>query len=171
MNGGQPENQSYKQTFSDFGQHPFNLIAIIDYCKLKYWWGLKLNLAFVVPHCLAHLPCHIIWHKQTNKFKTPHWDFSLKHRKNCECCPRHSLFNGHNVIVNIVVLNCQKCNQCLKCQVSGHKSQGLLFEGVENMKIFQKYENFPKIFQKYEKFSKIWKFSENMKSFRKSEIG
>ena len=24
---------------------------------------------------------------------------------------------------------CQKCNQCLKCQVSGHKSLGLLFEG------------------------------------------
>ena len=26
------------------------------------------------------------------------------------------------VIVNIVVLNCQQCNQCLKCQVSGHKN-------------------------------------------------
>ena len=22
----------------------------------------------------------------------------IKHRKNCECCPRHSLFKGHNVI-------------------------------------------------------------------------
>ena len=53
----------------------------------------------------------------------------IKHRKNCECCPRHSLFKGHNVNVDIVVLNCQKCNQCLKCQVSGHKSLGLLFEG------------------------------------------
>ena len=53
-----------------------------------------------------------------------------KHRKNCECCPRHSLFKGHNVIVNIVVLNCQKCNQCLKCQVSGRKSLALHFEGV-----------------------------------------
>ena len=30
----------------------------------------------------------------------------IKHRKNCECCPHHSLFKGHNVIVNIVVLNC-----------------------------------------------------------------
>ena len=28
--------------------------------------------------------------------------------------------------VQIVVLNCQKCNQCLK----GHKSLGLFFEGV-----------------------------------------
>ena len=28
-----------------------------------------------------------------------------KHRKNCECCHRHSLFKGHNVNVNIVVLN------------------------------------------------------------------
>ena len=54
----------------------------------------------------------------------------MKHRKNCECCPRHSLFKGHNLIANIVVLNCQKCNQCLKYQVSGHNSLGLLFEGV-----------------------------------------
>ena len=53
-----------------------------------------------------------------------------KHRKNCECCPRHSLFMGHNVNVNIVVLNSQKCNQCLKCQVSGHKSLESLFEDV-----------------------------------------
>ena len=30
------------------------------------------------------------------------------------------------VNVQIVVLNCQKCNQCLK----GHKSLGLFFEGV-----------------------------------------
>ena len=36
-------------------------------------------------------------------------------------CPRHSLFKDHNVIVDIVVLDCQKCNQCLKSQV---------FEGV-----------------------------------------
>ena len=53
-----------------------------------------------------------------------------KHRKNCECCPRHPLIKGHNVIVNIVVLNCQKNNQCLKSQVSGHKYRGLPFEGV-----------------------------------------
>ena len=45
-----------------------------------------------------------------------------KHRKNCECCHHHSVFKGHNAIVHIVVLNCQKCNQCLKCQVSGHKN-------------------------------------------------
>ena len=32
----------------------------------------------------------------------------IKHRKNCECCHHHSLFKGHNVTVNIVVLNCQK---------------------------------------------------------------
>ena len=53
------------------------------------------------------------------------WQFStndrFKHRKNCECCHHHSLFKGLNVIVHIVVLNCQKCNQCLKCHVSGHK--------------------------------------------------
>ena len=54
----------------------------------------------------------------------------FKHCKNCECYPRHSLFNlnfkGHKVIVSIVVLNCQQCNQCLKCQVSGHKTLRLL---------------------------------------------
>ena len=50
---------------------------------------------------------------------------ALKHRKNCECCHHHSLFKGHIAIVHIVVLNCQKCNQCLKCQVSGHKLTSL----------------------------------------------
>ena len=68
-----------------------------------------------------------------------------KHRKNCECCPRHSLFKGHNVIVNIVVLNCQKCNQCHKCQVSGHKFLGLLWNCSENLKFFQSSETFLKI--------------------------
>ena len=87
-----------------------------------------------------------------------------KHRKNCECCHHHSLFKGHNVIVNIVVLNCQKCNQCLMCQVSGYKSLALLFEGEiwmfsENQKFFQKSEIFPK----------IWNFSENLKFFLISE--
>ena len=48
-------------------------------------------------------------------------NIKYKHRKNCECCPCHSLFKGHKVIVSIVVLNCQHCNQCLKCQASGHK--------------------------------------------------
>ena len=33
-------------------------------------------------------------------------------------CHHHSLFKGHNVNVKIVVLNCQKCNQCLKSQVT-----------------------------------------------------
>ena len=39
-----------------------------------------------------------------------------------ECWSCHSLFKGHKVIVSIVVLNCQQCNQCLKCQVSGHSN-------------------------------------------------
>ena len=33
---------------------------------------------------------------------------------------------GHYKSVDIVVLNCQKCNQCFK----GHNYPGLLFEGV-----------------------------------------
>ena len=72
-------------------------------------------------------------------------NFFYKHRKNCECCPRHSLFKGHNVIVIIVVL--------------------------DNLKQFQNSENFPKIwkfsenmkiFRKSKFFSKIWKFSKNV---------
>ena len=55
---------------------------------------------------------------------------AAKHCKNCECCHHHSVFKGHNVIVHIVVLNCQKCNQCLKYQVT---------------KTFKKSENFQKI--------------------------
>ena len=37
-----------------------------------------------------------------------------------------TLYSRITVNVEIVVLNCQKCNQCLKC----HKSFGLVFEGV-----------------------------------------
>ena len=82
-----------------------------------------------------------------------------KHRKNCECCHHHSVFKGHNVIVHIVVLNCQKCNQCLKCQVSGHKNFQKIWKLSKNLKTFQKSEN----------FSKIWKLLRNLKTFKKSE--
>ena len=37
-----------------------------------------------------------------------------------------TLYSRVTMNVEIVVLNCQKCNQCLKC----HKSFGLVFEGV-----------------------------------------
>ena len=60
---------------------------------LKLMNNIKKQQTF--PQCLE--PCNI-----TSLFK--------KHRKNCECCHHHSLFKGHNVIVHIVVLNCQKCN-------------------------------------------------------------
>ena len=82
-----------------------------------------------------------------------------KHRKNCECCHHHSVFKGHNVIVHSVVLNCQKCNQCLKCQVSGHKNFQKIWKLSKNLKTFQKSE----------KFSKIWKLLRNLKTFEKSE--
>ena len=59
----------------------------------------------------------------------------------------HFLFKGHNVIVNIVVHNCQRCNQCLKCQVSEHKPQGLPWNFLESL---------------------ICLFSENLKIIRKS---
>ena len=70
-----------------------------------------------------------------------------KHCKNCECCHHHSLFKGHNVIVHIVVLNCQKCNQC---QVSGHNSLGVFL----NLWVW----NF---FWKLGTFPKIWNISDN----------
>ena len=121
-------------------------------------WTLNLRRKFFLDkqalcHQVQPPPWGIIWRLfalhcnlrkdifQNNKLKTltdgfhtktwiPIYVVNLKHRKNCECCHHHSLFKGHNVNVNIVVLNCQKCNQCLKCQVSGHKSLGLLFESV-----------------------------------------
>ena len=68
-------------------------------------------------------------------FLPPHYVTLMKHRKNCECCHHHSVFKGHNAIVHIVVLNCQKCNQCLKCQVSGHKV-GLLHTWLYNYLIY-----------------------------------
>ena len=93
------------------------------------------------------------------------WYFS-KHRKNCECCHHHSLFKGHNVIVHIVVLNCQKCNQCLKCHVSGHKNFQKLWKLPKNLKTFRKSENI----QKLSKLSKIDKIVENCQKLSKLSI-
>ena len=42
-----------------------------------------------------------------------------------------TLYSRVTVNVEIVVLNCQKCNQCLK----GHKSLGLFFEGVLHLSL------------------------------------
>ena len=67
---------------------------------------------------------------------------------------------------NIVGLNCQKCNQCHKCQVSGHKSLG-----SENLlKIWRKktVKNL-KIFRKSENLSEIWNFIKNLIFLQKSE--
>ena len=53
-----------------------------------------------------------------------------------------TLYSRVTVNADIVILNCQKCNQCLKCQVSGQESQEPLFVGVivivfsENLNIF-----------------------------------
>ena len=85
----------------------------------------------------------------------------LKHCKNCECCPCHSLFKGHKVIVNNVVVTCQQCNQCFKCQVSGHKI-------AKNLKIFQKSLNcYKKVGQKLRPEIEVPLTSlKNSKSFR-----
>ena len=84
----------------------------------------------------------------------------LKHRKNCECCHHHSLFKGHNVIVHIVVLNCQKCNQCLKCHVSGHKNFQKFSKIVTNC---QKLSKIVKNCQNCQKLSKLSKLSKIVK--------
>ena len=49
-----------------------------------------------------------------------------KHRKNCECCPVSLLIVRKQSLSRNQVLNCQKCNQCLK----GGNSFGMFFEGV-----------------------------------------
>ena len=68
----------------------------------------------------------------TSEFYWTTWDLSviifvcyltrrnctIKHRKNCECCPVSQLIVIQQRLSWIQVLNCQNCNQCLKC----HKS-------------------------------------------------
>ena len=93
-------------------------------------------------------------------FKTFQEEYS-KHRKNCECCHHHSIFKGHNVIVHIVVLNCQKCNQCLKCQVSGHKNFQKIWKFSANLKCFPKICQNCKNCQKLSKLSKLSKIIKN----------
>ena len=48
------------------------------------------------------------------------------HRKNCECCPVSLLIVRQQRLSWIQVLNCQNCNQYLKC----HRSLRLLLKGV-----------------------------------------
>ena len=100
---------------------------------LDFYFGFLLAFAYGAQHCFTQKVCvlHALYHQMHRLFvKSTNF---VKHCKNCECCPRHSLFKGHNVNVNIAVLNCQKCNQCLKCQVLGHKSLGLLFEDLAGL--------------------------------------
>ena len=103
-------------------------------------------------HCQKGRNCS----KQLIPFFT---DIFLKHRKNCECCHHHSVFKGQDVIVHIDVLICQKCNQCLKCQVSGHNNFQKIWQLSKNLTTFKKSENFPN----------IWKLFKNLKTFKKSE--
>ena len=120
-----------------------------EYSPRKGWWIPSGTVHHQSCRCnCRHLP------SQTTKL--PHWK---KHPKNCECCHHHSVFKGHNVIVHIVVLNCQKCNQCLKCQVSGHNNFQKIWQLSKNLKTFKISEN----------FSKIWKLLRNLKIFRKSK--
>ena len=47
---------------------------------------------------------------------------ALRESKNCECCHQHSLFKGHNVNVNIVVLNYEnEIRVLLSCQETAKK--------------------------------------------------
>ena len=116
-----------------------NICRYFIYCSKSQRWPPKLLVDFKN----KQLSCAI---------------FGFKHRKNCECCHHHSLFKGLNVIVHIVVLNCQKCNQCLKCHVSGHKIFQKIWKLLRNLKTFWKSR----------KKSKKLKFSENLTIFCKS---
>ena len=97
------------------------------------------------------------------------WEL-LKHRKNFKGCSHHSLFKGHKEIVNIVILNFEQCNQCLKCQVSGHMIFKKSEKNSKNLKNLRKSEKFLKIWKISENLLKIFrKLSANLKIFRKSE--
>ena len=82
------------------------------------------------------LAIHSFWSMNWGEGEDTFWSCTktTKHRKNCECCHHRSLFKGHNVIVYIVVLNCQIYNQCLKCHVSGHKNFQKLWKLPKNLK-------------------------------------
>ena len=95
------------------------------FCVFNSCWGWEWNTWFPSSGN-GNEKLHSIYENIYNVSGRLH-NHCVKHRKNCECCPRHSLFKGHSVIVDIVVLNCQKCNQFLKCQVSGNKSENLIF--------------------------------------------
>ena len=91
---------------------------LVNIYSSEICWTFILLMGFILTTYLLRCWCGKVRSQDTKR----------KHRKNCVCCPRHSLFKGHKVTVNIVVCNCRQCNQC---QVSGHK-------------LFKKSENFSK---------------------------
>ena len=54
-----------------------------------------------------------------------------KHRKNCKCCPFHSLFKGHYEWWGCCSQLPEKCSQCL----IGYKSLGSFIQGVFSMSL------------------------------------
>ena len=108
-------------------------------CEWSRFVQASILRYFILP---VVLQAHSFWQFGQSLVSNKHREHISKHRKNCECCHHHSVFKSHNVIVHIVVLNCQKCNQCLKCQVSGHKNFQKFWKLSKNLKTFQKSENF-----------------------------
>ena len=121
----QAGSEGGKSTFVQHFKNVWNIRASNSEARILKW-VLRINTISPMFRGRSHQNVY----KDNCQRCSSHSAAHIKHRKNCECCPHHSLFKGHNVNVNIVVLNCQKCNQCLKCQVSGHKSLESLVEGV-----------------------------------------
>ena len=147
------------------------LWSMIKFPNLTYWRETQASHPWWPPRsrpggCSRGGSRRCSWSSRAS-FKSMLSARKSKHRKNCECCHHHSLFKGHNVIVHIVVLNCQKCNQCLKCHVSGHKNFQKLWKLPKNLKTFRKSENIQKLSKIVKKNVKIVKIVKNCQHCQK----
>ena len=104
----------------------YDLVLQGHLCKENYAMGLPLQGSNASRALASYDSFLIIMRAKLSKHGhillfPNNWNILIKHRKNYECCHHNSVFKGHNVIVHIVVLNCQKCNQW----VSSLRSQKL----------------------------------------------
>ena len=74
-------------------------------CSSRHYYTVYYTLCMKLHISKHHTAATTRW--TTLHSKLINWRVRKKHRKNCECCHHHSLFQGHNVNANIVVPNCQ----------------------------------------------------------------
>ena len=111
----QIQNQIQKEIQIQIQVQPWTLekfqLSQIIYFKpgsvniLAVFWSKFNKGSLFIRSCLFSYSKKILWIKSNygfiglSGFIQPVWFIEKKHRKNCECCPRHSLFKGHKVIL------------------------------------------------------------------------